>query len=141
MGDEGFLEQVVDKWRASGIGTGGDMSQQLSMMADAMSIPNGHDDMDALETSPSPDQVQPVRAALLPSNQSSGSTQTPQSRPSAPALRKDMASQAAGIANGARPSAQQERRPSMITPVEADAENGSNSLRSLRERLTRPLGR
>lgn len=38
LGDEGFLEQVVDRWRASGVGTGGDLSAQLAMMADAVGI-------------------------------------------------------------------------------------------------------
>ena len=38
LGDEGFLEQVVERWRASGIGSAGDMSSQLAMMAEAMGI-------------------------------------------------------------------------------------------------------
>ncbi len=40
MGDEGFLEQVVDRWRMSGIGSGGDMPSQVAMMADAVGLTN-----------------------------------------------------------------------------------------------------
>ncbi len=38
IGDEGFLEQVVEKWRSSDIGAGGDAVQQATMLAEGMSI-------------------------------------------------------------------------------------------------------
>ncbi|HMN37086.1 MAG TPA: DUF87 domain-containing protein [Hyphomicrobium sp.] len=38
LGDEGFLEQVVDRWRASGLGTGGDLSAQMALMVDAVGL-------------------------------------------------------------------------------------------------------
>jgi hypothetical protein len=38
VGDEGFLEQIVEKWRASSSGTDGD-NGALAMLAESMSIP------------------------------------------------------------------------------------------------------
>ena len=38
VGDEGFLEQVVEKWRSSDIGAGGDAIQQAAMLAEGMAI-------------------------------------------------------------------------------------------------------
>ena len=38
IGDEGFLEYVVEKWRTSDIGAGGDLSQQAAMLAEGMTI-------------------------------------------------------------------------------------------------------
>lgn len=52
LGDEGFLEQVVDRWRASGVGTGGDLSAQLAMMADAVGIAPQDDFADPYAPSP-----------------------------------------------------------------------------------------
>jgi hypothetical protein len=41
IGDEGFLEQVVEKWRSSDIGWGVDPNQQAAMLADGMVIDAG----------------------------------------------------------------------------------------------------
>jgi len=38
VGDEGFLDQVVERWRASGVGMTADASQQASMMVEALGI-------------------------------------------------------------------------------------------------------
>src|SRR5262249_22645167 len=38
VGDEGFLEQVVEKWRSSDIGGNSDLSQQAAQLAEGMSI-------------------------------------------------------------------------------------------------------
>jgi len=38
VGDEGFLEKVVEKWRSSDIGAGGDSNQQAAFLAEGMSI-------------------------------------------------------------------------------------------------------
>jgi uncharacterized protein len=40
VGDENFLDQVVERWRASGSGAGMDPTAQMAMFADAMGIPN-----------------------------------------------------------------------------------------------------
>jgi uncharacterized protein len=38
VGDENFLEQVVERWRASGSGAGGDPNAQMAMFAEAMGL-------------------------------------------------------------------------------------------------------
>ncbi|HRD76914.1 MAG TPA: DUF87 domain-containing protein, partial [Hyphomicrobiaceae bacterium] len=38
IGDEAFLEQIVERWRNSASGAGGDHGRQLAMLADAMGI-------------------------------------------------------------------------------------------------------
>jgi DNA helicase HerA-like ATPase len=40
VGDEGFLEQVVERWRSSDIGAGGDLGQSAGMVADWMPEPS-----------------------------------------------------------------------------------------------------
>ena len=137
--DEGFLEQVVDKWRMSGIGTGGDMGQQLAMMADAMGIAGN------------PESDEGAVSVSAPETYNSRSNGPNQNYPSVtgsqrgtPALRKDIAAAPASTAGG-RSGALLERRPMGTHPAEQDASapaapGASSSLRSLRERLTRPSG-
>jgi DNA helicase HerA-like ATPase len=38
LGDDGFLEQIVEKWRLSSSGAGGESGQQAAMFADALSL-------------------------------------------------------------------------------------------------------
>ena len=52
VGDEGFLEQVVEKWRSSDIGAGSDATQHAAMMADGMGIDPGL---------PAPEPLRPAR--------------------------------------------------------------------------------
>ena len=132
MGDEGFLEQVVDRWRASGIGSGGDMSQQLAMMADAMGISGSEEQ----EADPTPIQAPPGDNpyARQPGSPTQSSVTYGQSRGSS-GLRRDIGIGAQ--AGAARTSV--ERRPATTPAAVSDgppAGNG-NSLRSLRDRLMR----
>ncbi len=39
VGDEGFLEQIVEKWRSSGVSTGNDTSQQAALLAESIDLP------------------------------------------------------------------------------------------------------
>ncbi|MBR2537642.1 MAG: ATP-binding protein [Hyphomicrobium sp.] len=145
MGDEGFLEQVVDRWRMSGIGSGGDMSQQLAMMADAMGLPQGEDDEFV---------APPVEARFAPPPAPSQNypSQAGVARPSAPLLRKDAAAAPSAAyaprngGTGSPPNGLERRAPltngqsngvANGMAQSADA-GGANSLRSLRERLMRP---
>ncbi len=43
VGDEGFLEQIVERWRTSGVNVGLDTGQQAAMLADAIGLSNGDD--------------------------------------------------------------------------------------------------
>lgn len=142
VGDEGFLEQVVDRWRASGIGMGGDMSQQVSAMAEAMGItPDALPDAEpALALAPAgaqdPYGRQPSQPAAPPPQQFASPA-----RSVTPGLRKDSISAPSAPGNGfARPSAAPDRRPPMSVAEPAAQVASANSLRSLRERLTRPQG-
>ena len=152
MGDEGFLEQVVERWRMSGIGSGGDISTQVAMMADAVGITSSP----AAETQDhDADYGQPNTHAAQPGNGYPHGDQL--QRPAisaaqggfgqqygrAPGMRKEpgtgQIAQSAS-AYSARAAAGAERRPSSVAqaavePQQAGA-NG-NSLRSLRDRLMR----
>ncbi len=132
MGDESFLDNVVERWRASGLGAGIDLSQQMSMMAEAMGIGSAQVPVEA-DLPFVYDEAPPVRNPQSgpPSNGSHASQQSPPpssgvgfnpapaQRASASLLRKPV--------SGA---------PSVEVPNQQMA-TGS-SLRSLRERLTRP---
>ena len=148
MGDEGFLEQVVDRWRASGIGTGGDMTQQLTMMAEAMGIqgknPDVADDFAADPYGELP-AVRPALQSAAPGYSSPNAAprasgllrkDSPVSQPSANGL-SGRTSQISSSGPDRRPMSQSEA----ATGTDgAAAPNPSSSLRSLRERLTRQPG-
>lgn len=88
IGDEGFLEQVVEKWRSSDIAAGTDMAEQAAMLAEG--IP---DEPAAPEpmTAPAQTFVPAPGAAQQPSTRSGvalrretfGNGQTPQQKPEA----------------------------------------------------------
>ncbi|MEQ1652956.1 MAG: DUF87 domain-containing protein [Hyphomicrobium sp.] len=138
MGDEGFLEQVVDRWRMSGIGNGGDMSSQMAMMADAMGLSAGSEteDLDAPQG-----EVAAPRYAPAPAATQNYPSQAGAARPSAPLLRKD-AGPTTGFASrlGPAPQASARMGAQPEAAAAAAAPSGGSSLRSLRDRLTRPAG-
>jgi hypothetical protein len=139
LGDEGFLDQIVERWRALAIPAGTDTTHNLSMMADAIGI---------RETSPLDEAVREAlaqRPAPPPPVQISGSATD--GRPQVPPSRRDASPppssgyQAArhpgyGSLAGTRPGGQTSEpvRSSQAAPKAAEA----SALRSLRERLTRP---
>ncbi len=147
LGDEGFLEQVVDRWRASGVGTGGDLSAQLAMMADAVGLAPQDDSTDPYAQSPAT-----ALASGEPANRNASSLGLPQAgyggqpgNTRTPGLtRKEggisqLNQGSSPYAN--RSGASAERRvaspqQSADTPMATAGGNG-NSLRSLRDRLMR----
>ena len=137
--DEGFLEQVVDRWRMSGIGSGGDMSQQLAMMADAMGISSTPESDEA--TAAAADHARHLVLGSQPQNYPS---QAGAHRASSPAMRKDTAPTAGSAHTAPRfgapnAAAAPERRPTALAADPA-TQAVSSSMRSLRERLMRPGG-
>lgn len=129
LGDEGFLEQVVDRWRQSGIGTGGDMTQQLTAMADAMGIgANPEMEQDSDYEAP----AAPRPPVNIPSANGSQSG-TP--RPASPSLRSTQSSSAPSGLNAGRVASQQ-----TLAGDTMGANGSSNTLKSLRERLMRQPG-
>jgi DNA helicase HerA-like ATPase len=138
LGDEGFLEQVVDRWRLSGLGSGGDISQQLAMMADAVGITGNasSEDGGTLSGDPAPFRSAPAAPAMQNYPSQAGAH-----RAAAPLMRKDAPAASPAPGYGSRlasPGATQERRPLPGDP--GATTQAGQSLRSLRERLMRPAG-
>jgi len=123
VGDEGFLEQVVEKWRTSDIGAGGEFSQYLG---------------DGGFEQPAPMPAEPRRADVPPLPRPVGQPVTPAAyaaprpgsqpaRPLAAGLRKDFAGGQDGARRAGEPEAQE---------AGADDRNVPGSaLKSLRDRL------
>ena len=84
VGDEGFLEQVVEKWRSSDIGAGTDAAQHAAMMADGLGIEAGTPIPEPLKPSaPAPRQESPLAARMREADVLRPSVNVPQ--PAAPA--------------------------------------------------------
>lgn len=135
LGDEGFLDQVVERWRASGAPASVDLAQSMSMMADAIGLQGN--DVDSGHAEPARDS---------PSQRFGGSSPAyppaaPGSRPTAPMPRRDGASQpGAGYAplRSNAPAASNASYATQSQPPAAVQQQGPGGLRSLRDRLTRP---
>jgi hypothetical protein len=140
LGDDGFLEQIVERWRLSGTSTG-DNSYNMALMADALSINSAAD----TNASPAPAPQGEPRRETPPARGNAG-TSTPGN--GHPASRKDAmpptytppAGHSARSASAASMMGDRVNAPGMSpAPARAPSEPPS-SLRSLRERLTRPHG-
>jgi DNA segregation ATPase FtsK/SpoIIIE-like protein len=135
LGDEGFLDQIVERWRASAIPTEADPSQNASMMASALGIRESS----ALDEA--------VREALA--HRRIGQEQPPSApvenlRPIAPGRGREASAPAPAGYQPVRDAAQGLSRGEKSPPSPPEPERSSslsateaNSLRSLRERLLR----
>lgn len=129
IGDEGFLEQIVERWRHSSSGVSVDMSAQTAMFADAIGIPGGDESAQSRMTerphhAAQPQALQP-RQALHPA----GASVSP------PAQRESL------IPRREPRESREIRTPVQTSPPPPDqrAQAGSGQggpLRSLRDRLT-----
>jgi hypothetical protein len=154
MGDEGFLEQVVDRWRMSGIGSGGDISSQVAMMADAVGISAAQDHDADFDTPQShgapygqpgpygepagrPSQLQP-QAAPQGFGQASAYGRSAQSMRKESGMGQIAQSAGGGGYAGRNAPAASGRGAPGQPPADMPAPGGNNnSLRSLRDRLMR----
>ncbi|MFN0218004.1 MAG: helicase HerA domain-containing protein [Hyphomicrobium sp.] len=138
--DDGFLEQIVDRWRASGLGSGTDNGNGLSMMAEAMANQSATQDSNDADAEPAPHR------GASPPVPGYGATPPMQPRPGMP--RRDAPPQAPAYqpsrpvsspsAHPATASANSDRRAMMQPPPPISAQPAAGaSLRSLRDRLTR----
>jgi DNA helicase HerA-like ATPase len=150
IGDDGFLDQIVERWRMSGIPSN-DNAYSLSMMADALSIGSGN----GKPETPIPD-AHPPDSAALPSNVPYPPISQPASRPPMPPqFRRDASSPPGLSATSTEPrsetnvpvpvaSERSARNPASAPPAPNAGPGRSMataaSLRSLRDRLTRPNG-
>jgi hypothetical protein len=116
MNEEGFLDQIVERWRASGIPVNGDGPSQLAMMADAIGIqgsPPG-------DSGPVPSGYNTAPPAHAPYPGS-----PPMSRPNGSMTRRDSSPPQPAPSGG-------KSGPTGTAAME--------TLRTLRERLARPSG-
>ncbi|MGQ0457085.1 MAG: ATP-binding protein [Hyphomicrobium sp.] len=138
--DETFLEQIVDRWRASGLGSGADSNNGTAMMAEAMGIQGGPS-QEGPDSEAGLPETGVHRTAPIPApGFGSGAGQAaragmvrrdaPQPPPAHPERRQPTF--------GAPPPQATDRRTAAPPPPPASATpNASASLRSLRDRLTR----
>ena len=152
LGDDGFLEQIVERWRLSGTSSG-DNSYNMTMMADALSLnpaveasanPNGSPN-GSPNTNPSAAPQAAPRREAAPAR---GNPVPPPPGNGHPASRRDAAppqfsQPASHVARGAAPASMMGERgtPSAMSPAPARTPSEPpSSLRALRERLIRPHG-
>jgi uncharacterized protein len=116
IGDEGFLEQVVERWRSAGMGSALDAASQGQQMAEAMGMVN-HDE-------------QPAYAPQAPQQRVPIANQQP-----APTRSGGLFRDREPVASGSQ-SPLLARRPTTPPPAPAAPPTGGNgAARSLRERL------
>ncbi|MFA7306604.1 MAG: DUF87 domain-containing protein [Hyphomicrobium sp.] len=152
LGDDGFLEQIVERWRLSGTSSG-DNSYNMTMMADALSLnpsaeasanPNGSPN-GSPNTNPSAAPQAAPRREAAPAR---GNPVPPPPGNGHPASRRDAAppqfsQPASHVVRGAAPASMMGERgtPSAMSPAPARTPSEPpSSLRALRERLIRPHG-
>jgi DNA helicase HerA-like ATPase len=143
VGDEGFLDQIVDRWRATHVGAGSDLN--LAMFTDALDIPSGAgaDDTGSLPAQGTPGLEE--RSSLGPSDPGmarpayAAAAGLQQNRPAAAQRRPDSPSRReTGTSAVSRTPAPAMRETAAVTaaPPTGDAAGQSSSaLRSLREKL------
>jgi hypothetical protein len=138
LNDNGFLDQIVERWRASGIPTT-DAPQHLAMMADALSIHGSNAAFEPPQPYQPAHEPPPYRAP--PGSPSYPGSSSP-ARPGGPLPRGDAPP---AMSPGSPPPAA--RNPSPSSPPTAPQPAGNTTsqsiasagaLRSLRERLSRP---
>jgi hypothetical protein len=158
VGDEGFLEGIVERWRASSSGANDIMSQSLALLADAMGSVNGEvaqpiepdmgDEYDEAATpapAPMPVAAGPTSSRLPRRTEPSefGAARQAAAAPAAPAaqpraagslLRRDLALPTTAAAPGSA-NLRQQQAAAAPQPAAAAASGGGGALRSLREKL------
>ena len=130
VGDEGFLEQVVEKWRTSDIGAGGDLGQHPAFLAEGFG--------------PESTAIRCTRAARQPDPRRAGPQQPPrrdsESRGRHPSRSRPAAMASVPRRRAARPTAgpRKDGLPGVPQPQEAAADEKDvpgTALKSLRDRL------
>jgi DNA helicase HerA-like ATPase len=132
VGDEGFLDQIVDRWRATHIGAGSDLN--LAMFTEALDIPSGSGaDSDVL-----PGQETAAveeRSSLGGGDMGTGRGASQQNRSGVIERRPDSPPRReSGTSTVSRPSTSAVRE-TVAAPTGSATEQSSSALRSLREKL------
>jgi DNA helicase HerA-like ATPase len=122
VGDEGFLEQVVEKWRTSDIGAGGDLGQHAAFLVEGFGPePTAPATPDTRRTEP---YARPAPQPVAPGGYGIGRPAQQPARPTA-GLRKD----------GAAPGVPQPAPTAASQDTAADEKEVPGTLKSLRDRL------
>jgi DNA helicase HerA-like ATPase len=135
VNDDGFLDQVVEKWRLSNSGPQADIAQQTTMLAEAFGIGDASEDALALHNS----AADPSRARMPADGY--GSAQRPYGdttgrREVAPPRRDPAAAQAAAMGGAGRTARDAASSPPVAPSPPVPPTQAPGALRSLRERLT-----
>ena len=143
VGDEGFLDQIVERWRATHVGAGSDLN--LAMLSEALDIPGGAGAEDAMSL--------PVQGAASFGERGAGNVGTahpgetagaelPQNRTAVIQRRVDAPPRRdSGSSNAPRtPSPMRETVTATPAPPTSDTGQSSSALRSLREKLMQRPG-
>jgi len=129
VGDEGFLEEVVERWRSAGANTDENYDPTSAMLADAISMPGqGH-----VELQSAPPAQHPVSGYAAHAAQRSAAA-APAPRAHAPSMRKDAGAVGQGGASLRRRAGAGDSGPWSEPGVSA---SGGSTVKSLRERLQR----
>jgi hypothetical protein len=138
--DESLLEQIVERWRASG--SLGDMGFATSMFAESLAIPGEEAALPPAEPQPAPRAREPGEAgrmAASPAPQPAAAQPALQPRSPAPLVRREATPAAAtAAAPAARPAGSLLRREATAAPASpapASPAAAASPLRSLRDRL------
>ena len=129
VGDEGFLDQIVERWRASGAGGGMDAAHGVAMMAEMLHV---HSAGEEPVTAPATGQYDPgqIRPSHYPA--SPGQHKPPQRRFDGPTRTEAPTPNRAGYQGSARGV------PPPPPVVNESSQQAADALRSLRDRLMRP---
>jgi DNA helicase HerA-like ATPase len=140
LGDDGFLEQIVERWRLSGTAAG-DISHSLSMMADTLDF-GGASEPSASQPGEPPREASSRGSA--PSATYAGNHQpAPHRETAAPPLAPMPVQTVRGVSRA--PAMSERAIPQAAAPLASPHGSSTqlgpmDSLRSLRDRLTRPHG-
>jgi hypothetical protein len=123
MGDEGFLDTVVERWRLSSSGAGVDGSQNMDMFADSMGF--------GTDAPPAPEPIAQPHPRVAGTGQSRPAAMPSPPGGTAPRRETAPASQLRRESPAAAPASAQPA----AAPAQAGA-GGGGTLRSLRDRLS-----
>jgi DNA helicase HerA-like ATPase len=151
VGDEGFLEQIVERWRSAGTGFGGDTTQQVALFAEAMGLTPAPQPETApasaaprIEAAPYQAQrpIQEERPVLRQREQLEAAVARQTASPPPPAAQLPPAAPPPAAPQQRRPATPPLRREGADQDASSSTEaaTGDNALKQLRDRLMQRSG-
>ncbi|HXF55923.1 MAG TPA: DUF87 domain-containing protein [Hyphomicrobiaceae bacterium] len=143
VGDEGFLEQIVERWRSAGTGSGGDTTQQVALFAEAMGLTSSPQPEAASQSAARSEAAQVQRAPQeeRPVLRQREQLEAALARPAATAPRSGPQFPQPAVTQR-RPSSPAMRREDLNQELTSTAEPpaGESALKQLRDRLMQRSG-